>query len=74
MRMYGVEAFDAHSAVGRPARANAGLVPAATFGTRSIPEQCAQRVPPVDFNPMPLLYPLVATLRLLCGLTLSEIG
>jgi len=39
-----------------------------------MPEQCAQRVPPVDFNPMPLLYPLVATLRLLCGLTLSEIG
>ncbi len=28
--------------------------------------------PPVDFNPMSLLHTLVATLRLVCGLTLSE--
>jgi hypothetical protein len=30
-------------------------------------------VPPaVDFNPVPLVRPLVATFRLVCGLTLSE--
>jgi hypothetical protein len=28
--------------------------------------------PPVDFNAVPLVRPLVATLRLVCGLTLSE--
>src|SRR6266446_10432483 len=28
---------------GRPARTTAGLIPAATCGTRSIPEECARR-------------------------------
>jgi hypothetical protein len=35
-------AFDAHSAVGRPARTTAGFVPAAMSGIRSIQEECAR--------------------------------
>jgi hypothetical protein len=34
-------AYDVHYAVGHPARTIAGLVPAATSGTRSIQEECA---------------------------------
>jgi hypothetical protein len=57
----------ARSAVGRPARTTAGLVAAAIAGYvrygRSVPRLSS----PVDFNPVPLLYPLVATLRLVCA-------
>jgi len=55
-----VLAFDAHSAVGRPARTTAGLVPADTNGTRSTLEACA---PPAFTSGLRLSAFLVAAGR-----------
>jgi hypothetical protein len=59
---------DAPSAAGRPARTR-DLVLAAKRGTHSTPEGFADVPPPVDFNPVSLLCPVVAAF----GLVGSEV-
>ena len=50
-------AYDAHYAVGRPARTTAGPVPAAMSGTRSTREDCAQHASTSGIQPSVSLVP-----------------
>jgi hypothetical protein len=56
-------AFDVHSAVGRPARTTAGLVPAAMSGIRSIREAYAQRASTSGLQPNVSLAPAGRRIR-----------